>query len=317
MTATLLLYLAAFAQVSPGANPPEPFRPVSASIRPINDPHVFAQTEGLITGLKVKQGDSVKKGAVLALIDDKRAKAGLDVATYAFVAADERAKDTIEYEYAVLSAAVAQKAWESALDARSRVATAISDIELEKLKLEYDRGVLQGDKAQKDQRLARLDADVKQAELRAAKDELERRTLIAPFDGEIQELLLEESEWVNPGDPILQLVHFETMWVETMIDAAKYDPAELQHRPATVLVSLARGRQAKVSGKVVFVSQSLLESPNPDVYGPQYLVRVEIQNVREAGFWLVRPGMPAMLTIHVDQDPIAADPAPSQSAAGN
>jgi RND family efflux transporter MFP subunit len=306
MTAKLLLLLAAFAQVAPGADPPvvDGYWPLGASIRPMDDHDMqaFAETEGLITQLNVKQGDHVKKGDVLALIDDKRAQAGLHVAQYAYIAADERAKDEIEKQYADLSAEVAKKAYESALDARSRVATAISDIELDKLRLEWQRGELQGDK---------------NAELELAKVELTRRTITAAFDGQIQELLIQQSEWVNPGDPILQLVNFDTMWVETMIDAAKYDPAELHHRPATVLVSLARGRRASVTGKVVFVSQSLLESPDPTAYGPQYLVRVEIQNVREGDFWLVRPGMPAALTIHTDQPPVAADPAPSQSAAGN
>lgn len=317
MTALCLLVLAAFGQLAadspstrPGADPS-----YRASIRAMNDRQAFAQTEGLLTTVNVKQGSQVKKGDVLALVDDLRAQAALDVAQFGYVAADERAKDTVEEEYARLAAGVAELDYKQSEEAnRNSKGNVISLIEMAKKKLDWDRAGLQIVKAQKDRRLARLDADVKNAELEAAKVELKRRTIRAAFDGEVQELLVNESEWVNPGDPILQLVQFDVMWVECYVAASKYDPAELQGRPVTVRVNLARDREATVAGRIVYVSQNYLESSDAETYGSEYLVRAEVQNRREGNFWLVRPGMPAWLTIHVNQPPVDAEQAAAQGA---
>jgi len=318
MSALFLLVLAAFGQLAadppstrPGADPS-----YKASIRAMNDNHAFAQTEGLLTTLNVKQGSQVKKGDVLALVDDLRAQAAVDVAQFGYVAADERAKDTIEEQYATRAHEVAVLDYKQSEEANrsSSKGNVISPIEIEKKRLDADRARLQIEKAQKDRRLARLDADVKNAELEAAKVELKRRTIRAAFDGEVQELLVHESEWVNPGDPILQLVQFDVMWVECYVAASKYDPAELQGRPVTVRVNLARDRQASVAGRIVFVSQNYLESSDAETYGSEYLVRAEVQNRREGNFWLVRPGMSAWLTIHVNQPPVDAEQAAAQGA---
>jgi multidrug efflux pump subunit AcrA (membrane-fusion protein) len=317
MSALCLLVLAAFSQLAadppstrPGADPS-----YRASIRAMNDRQVFAQTEGLLTTVNVKQGSQVKKDGILALVDDLRAQAAVDVAQVSYVAADERAKDTIEEQYATRAHEVAVLDYKQSEEAnRNSKGNVISLIEMEKKRLDADRADLQIEKARKDRRLARLDADVKNAELKAAKDELERRTIRAAFDGEVQELLVKESEWVNPGDPILRLVQFDVMWVECLVDASKYDPAELQGRPVTVRVNLARDRQASLAGRVVYVSQDYLESSDAETYGSSYLVRAEVQNRREGNFWLVRPGMPAWLTIHVNQPPVDAEQAAAQGA---
>jgi hypothetical protein len=88
----------------------------------------------------------------------------------------------------------------------------------------------------------------------------------------------------------------------------------------TVRVHLARGRQAAVTGHIVYVSQNYLESADVGAdtgagaanYGAEYLVRAEVQNRRDGDFWLVRPGMPANLTIHVSQPPVETASAVSQ-----
>ena len=307
MHATLLFVVALFAQVAtpsttsnamPGADPTFP-----AAIRAEIDIRVYAEVEGLLTKLLVREGAHVKQGDLIATIDDRTAQAAFEVARSTLRAATARAEDTIEEEYAVKAAGVAEKTYQASVQANSGGQKVVSQIDLEKQKLDWERALLQIEKAKKDQILARFDADVKAAELDAAEVALERRKIFARFDGEILDKILHEGEWVNPGDPILRLVQFDVMWVESYVKTQDYNPAELQGRPVTVRIMLARGQEVAVKGRIIHVNQSTIDTTSGYA---EYLVRAEIQNQRNGEFWLVRPGLPAWMDIHVSQPAVSA-----------
>jgi multidrug efflux pump subunit AcrA (membrane-fusion protein) len=312
-----MLLVAAFGQVSdPTASTPTDGAPVDrtpgtgdsdypGTVRALRqfDIPIYAEVDGLLTEVPVKEGMRVAKGQLLASIDERHAQAAVDVADITYQAALARAEDDIERRYAVKAAAVAYVDWQKLLEANARTPDVVPEIEIRQKKLVYDRSVLQIEKAEFDQMLSGRDADVKQAELKAARIALERRRIVAPFDGEIQQLMLNQSEWVNPGDPIMRLVQFDVMQVEFAVPSSEFDPVELDGRPVTLTVTLARGRTASVPGHIVFVNQSLLES---DEHYSYYLVRAEVNNEREGDFWLIRPGLPAMVTVHVNQPVVEA-----------
>ncbi len=56
--------------------------------------------------------------------------------------------------------------------------------------------------------------------------------------------------------------------------------------------SAARGQTVRLPGKVVFVSP-LVQA------GDRYRVRAEVENRQQNEHWLLRPGMSASMTIHV------------------
>jgi multidrug resistance efflux pump len=307
MHATLLFVVALFAQLAappstsntmPGADPTFP-----AAIRAEVDVRVYAEVEGLLTKILVREGDHVNVDQQIAAIDDRTAQAALAVAESTVRGADKRATDDIEKRYAEAAAAVAQKDLEMSLQANASNPGVISDIDIEKKKLDKDRARLQIEKAMNDQVLAAFDADVKHAELDAAKVALDRRKIHAKYEGEIQDMILHEGEWVNPGDPIMRLVKFDVMWVESYVQTKDYNPSELQGRPVTVRITLARGQEVAVQGRIIHVNQSTIDTTSNYA---EYLVRAEIQNQRTGDFWLVRPGLPANMTIHVSQPAVTA-----------
>jgi multidrug resistance efflux pump len=307
MAATLLLLIAAFGQVSGES---------SAAPRPAGDPTfvatvkplaayaipISAEVDGLINRMTIVEGQEVKKGDLLAAIDERHALAALEAAQKTLEAARARAEDDIEEQYATKAAAVARAVYEIDIAANRQNPGTISDVQLKKDRLDWERAVLQIEKAQKDRVLAGKEADVKAAELKAAEIALERRRILAPFDGEVQQLLLHQSEWANPGDPVLKLVRFDVLQVESTINSNDYDPAELHGRRVTVRLTLARNRQAAVEGRITYVDQ--IVSGTGD-YG-LYTIRAEVQNQRHEGFWLVRPGLPASMTVHVNEPPVEA-----------
>lgn len=309
MSATLLAILALFAQVGGGA----PYRPndqspvdangdpvfSSASITAEEDSIISAEAEGTLVKLAVKEGDRVKEGTVLATTDERQAQAAVDVAKLTLEAATERANDKVEEQYAILAADVAEVDWEMDIETNQRAPKSVPDIAIRQKKLVFDRSNLQIEKARKDQVIAKKEAAVKGAELQAAEIGLARRTTKAPFDGEVQQLFQKEAQWVNPGDPILRLVKFDVLRVETYVHANQFDPVELAGKPVTIKVRLARDREVTMPGRITYVSQTVQAARN------YYLVRAEIQNQRNGDYWLIRPGLSAEMTIHVSQ---AAEP---------
>jgi multidrug efflux pump subunit AcrA (membrane-fusion protein) len=267
-----------------------------ATIKADNDVPISAEAEGTLIKIPVREGSQVAAGQVLATIDDRQAQAGVEVAKYGLEAAEQRAKDNIEERYAVAAAKVAYVDWKRDVEANQRTPNAVADIQVMQKRLVYDRSVLQTEKAQKDQVLAMKEADVKRAELKAANILLNQRQIRAPFAGEVVELAPREGQWVKPGDAILRLVQFDKLRVEGFVPAAEYDPVDLANRRVTVIAHLARGRQASVEGRIVFVDQTVVMK--------WYRVRAEIENQREGDFWLLRPGLDAEITIHASQPPV-------------
>jgi multidrug resistance efflux pump len=254
-----------------------------------------AQKEGVLTEMAVVEGSTVTQGSKVAVIDDREARAAVNVAKYSLEAAEKRAKDDIEARFAAKSADVAKVDWERDIEANRRAPGAVPDIEVQQKKLMYEKSTLQMEKAGNDQILAALDARVKKAELDAAGVALQKRTIYAPFDGEVVKLHREKSEWVNPGDPILTLMRFDKLYVEAFVSAKNFDRGELVGRPVTVVVQRARDNEVTVKGNVVHVGQ-LIES------GGNYAVRAEINNIREDKSWAVQPGLGrAKMIVHLGQ----------------
>lgn len=317
MTVFIVLAWAALGQVGVEAPPPLPQGPLPASpvgddlqstpsaaptgeptLRPAeitveNDVVIAAEAEGTLIKLPVREGDQVDAGQVLATIDDRQAVAGREIARIGHEAALARADDAVEETFAIASAAFAKIDLEKDLRANQGAPGSVTEIQIEQKRLAYKRARLQIEKAQKDREIAAKEADVKKAELSAADIQLEERTIRAPLAGEVQQVFQKQSQWVKPGDPIVRLVQYDTLRVEAAAPAALFDPADLAGRRVTVTAHLARGRTASLEGRIVFVDQTVLLG--------KYRVRAEVQNVREAGYWVLRPGLDAEMTIHTNE----------------
>jgi len=268
----------------------------NATLKAQNDVQIPAEQEGVLKSLPVREGARVSAGDLLARIDDRIARAQVDVARLGHESALKRAEDDIEQRYAKKAAGVAYVDWLRDVEANESKKNAVPDIQIRQKKLVFERSELQIEKALKDQELALKDAEMKRAEQLAAQIGVDQRAIVAPFAGEVQTLLRKQSEWVNPGDPILRLVQFDVLHAECYVKATEYDPVEIQNAQVIVKVELARGRVAEVPGRVVYVSQTVQGDG-------KYLVRADVPNRREGDFWLVRPGLPAEMTIQLQPAP--------------
>jgi len=254
------------------------------------DVRIPAQEAGVLIRLPVKEGSRVEKGQLLAIIDNRESKAALDIATIALESARKRADEDIEVRYATAAAKVAKVDYEQDLRANRINPTAIPEIEIRRKELEWKSALLRIEKSENDRVLAGYEVKVKEAELEAAKKAVERRSVVAPFDGEVVRTFLHEAEWVNPGDSILRLMKLDVLYVQEYLDANLYDRSEIIDRPVTVEITLARDRTVNLSGRVVYVSQ-LVQSDG------RYLIRAEVKNQRENDQWLISPGLKTRMKI--------------------
>lgn len=264
----------------------------------IDDVELPASEAGVLLFLGVKEGAVVAKGDEIARIDDREAQIQKEISNNKYAAAYARANDEVDKEYAVAAAAVAKADYEEKRAARnSHVGAVVTESEVRRSGLDAHRSELAVEKAIKDQQLAKYDALVAQSELSAAEMAIEKRTIKAPFGGTVRRVIRQEAEWVNPGDPILEIVRYDVLKVEGYIDLSEYDPAEVAGREVTISFAVGRGRVEQATGRIVLVEQQVKLSGDRS----RYMVRAEIPNRQVGGRWVIMPSLSATMQIHLDR----------------
>jgi len=269
----------------------------------IQDLTVPASDPGVLIRLGVDAGVAVRKGAELATIDDREAQAQFKVKELEYQIAKQTADSDVELRNAKNAEKLAKIAHDKYEYIRNRELNAVTEIDYLQRKFEWEKAQLSIEKNQEDAKSHRLTADSKKAEADAAKVALDRRTLIAPFDGVVVKTYAQVGEWLQPGEPVVQVMRIDKLRVYGNLDASKWTRSDIDGRKVTVEVMLPRGREVKVIGKIVFVS------PVVGV-GGKLPVWAEIDTPMERGLPLVSAGMEARMIIHTNQlAPTASRPA--------
>jgi multidrug efflux pump subunit AcrA (membrane-fusion protein) len=269
----------------------------NCTLMPEQEAQVPAQEAGVLTNIRVREGDSVTPGQLLAQIDDIIPRAQQDVAKYKLDVAKKQAEDDIDVRFASAAAAVAKADYEQAMEANEKIRGTVPQAEVRKRLLDWHKMVLSIEKAKKDMAVAGLQAKVGEAELNAQIANVERRRLVTPpwrgdanIDAVVVELSRRLGEWVQIGEPVMRLVRIDRLRVDGVLDAKEYRPSDIQDRPVQVSVLLPHtGSRQTFSGKIVYVK--------PVIEGGTLQVRAEVENRKQDGVWILYPGMPAEMTI--------------------
>ncbi len=217
----------------------------SGEVRPKRFVNVSANVSGRITFLPVKEGDTVKKGQILARIDSTRFEA------------DARQS---------VAAVEAQKA---DLDR--------SQADLDVARLSYDRTrKMHADNLVSDQAFEQAAAEIKMktaaleslrkrlaqqtAMLESSQDNLEKTTVVAPMDGVVTSLQKEEGEMVIGAQSfqpsvLMTVADLSVMEVEVLVDETDIRNVKLA-QPAEVRVDALEG--VKIKGEVTEIGSSAL-----------------------------------------------------------
>lgn len=259
-------------------------------ISPVADIQVPSQESGPLVLVNVEENALVQKGQQLARLDDRKSQLEKIAAEKERDAALAKATDDIEIRYAQAAFEVEGAELDKLMAAKNRIDKAVSDSELRRVRLNRHKAELQIERSKLERQIAQLQADVHESTVKLTQEALNRRQIVAPMDGVVVTLFRRQGEWVNAGEPVLQLVKMDTLRAEGFVSAAEYDVVDLADREVRVEVELAGKRRESFTGRVTVISP-LVQAGN------KYRVRAEVSNRFEAGHWLLRPGMTASMTI--------------------
>ncbi|WP_455375187.1 efflux RND transporter periplasmic adaptor subunit [Kaarinaea lacus] len=146
---------------------------------------------GRLTNVYVEEGDSVKKGELMARLDDREARSNLKRAEAALNNAEED--------------------------------VALAERSLKRLRQAFSKGAVAGqlvEEAEVELRSAKARLSVAEEEVRTSKLSLENPRIVAPFAGTITARYVEVGQWVVPSETLFTLVDQSQREIEVRVDAA-------------------------------------------------------------------------------------------------
>ena len=262
-------------------------------VKPKDEVDVPAQAAGVLVKLLVTEGEQVTTEQVLGEIDDTEPQMEKLLAELQKKKAQEEAENDVNIRFSQAAAAVYRASYNRKVEANRRNPNTITDTELEETKLTWKKSQLATEQSKFEQTLAQMTSEEKSAEVRAAQTKIDRRQIKTPVTGKVVAIFKEQGEWVDPGVTILQIVGFSKLYIDGFLNASRYNPSDVSGKSVTVKIKLARGRSVSFNGKISYVSH-LVQS------GGDYLVRAEVSNRKEQNNWILRPGLIASMTIHIN-----------------
>ncbi|MDO4571092.1 MAG: efflux RND transporter periplasmic adaptor subunit [Planctomycetia bacterium] len=249
----------------------------------IDEVEVPAEESGVLVSLPIKEGDAVQKGMELARIDDAQVQMAVRVAQAKLDSAEKQAENDVNIRYAKAATDVAAQEIVQARTANERTPNTVTLAELRRLQLAHKQATLQIEQAEHDFIVAKFSVQVQEAELDAAKLNVQKKIICAPIDGVVVERFRQAGEWVKPGDPLLKIMNLEKVRIKFVVSASV---PQSQLMGQEVVVSAPGHSSETFRGIVTFID------PNID-QGMNYQVWAEIQNRQQDGFWILKPGMAA------------------------
>jgi len=254
-------------------------------LRLFEEAEVPAQEAGVVTGVAVREGQRVKQGELLAQVDDQVPRLAAEAARAKYDISRAKATNDIRVRYAQKAIEVSEAELRRSTDSIERFAKSVSQSQLDVEQLTVQKNRLEAEQATHEQQIATLEMKQQESELNAARAQVTRRRVAAPFDGVIVQIYARKGEWVEPGQKALRIVNVDRLKAEGFIRA---EDATDHVVGRNVKLTVEPDAQHKsFPGKIVFVS------PEVDPITGQVRIWAEIDN-REGR---LRPGQPARMII--------------------
>jgi RND family efflux transporter MFP subunit len=222
------------------------------TVRAAESAEVAAQLMGNIASVAVREGDSVRRGQVLAVIDDAQPRAGRDRAQAALAAAEH---EVAAAESECQLAAATMKRYQELFDKKSA-----SPQEFDEVKARF-----QGAEARRE--LARSGQLQAKAALAQAQTMLDYTRILAPFDGVVTERRVDPGAMATPGLPLLWVEKSGRFRLEATVNESDLRFLKSGQTAAVQVDALEGGR---LSGKVVDIV------PAVEAASRSFLVKVEL-----------------------------------------
>jgi RND family efflux transporter MFP subunit len=222
------------------------------TVRAAQSAQVAAQMMGNVVAMNVREGDRVRRGQVLAVIDDAQPRAGVERAQAMLLAAD---KDAVAADADFTLAQATLKRYQNLLDKKS-----VSPQEFDEVKARFQA-------AQARRELARAGQQQAQAALSQARTQLDYTRVRAPFDGVITDKRVDAGAMAAPGMPLLTVEDTRRYRLEATVDESQI---QFVKQCESVPVTLDAFGDRQLTGKVTQVV------PAADPASRSFLVKIDL-----------------------------------------
>ena len=260
---------------------------VDANGEVVTEENGSSRRKPLVRGMIVKKGDILGKQQDDELVQERI------VAQQELLVARKEAEKTLEVEVAEAAARVAQASYKRAEQLNNKLPGSVSDEEVQEKYYDWIRAAKSIEKAKYDLEVNQEKVKVAAARVNATDVQIRNRKFKCPLDGVIDDLLVNEGEWLREGTEVLHVIRLDKVQVTGAIDAAKNAPEEVDQKDVVVTVRRPGYKEpVELPGKIVYVRQ-VVESGH-------YYFYAEVTNQKtETGYWLLNPG--SLVTLRIQR----------------
>jgi biotin carboxyl carrier protein len=273
---------------------------------------VPALETGRIADIAVQRNDQVTAGNSIARLDDRSLLIRRRAAELRVASAKEEAEDDVEIRYAEVALKEAEAELDNSRSIQNDVRGAIPLTQMRRMRLAVQRGELEVAQAKKRGSRARLELQLRQADVSVIDDQLKNLLAQSPIDGVVLELNKQKGEWIEKGDSIAKIGQVDRLHLHALVRSDLVSPRHCKGLPISVhWVDDVKGTRRSLSGKVLSIDPQALP-------GGRYRLHAEIKNEKSKasgvdrkethasnGTWLLFPGTSVRMKVYVPENSIA------------
>ena len=230
----------------------------TALLTPVRDTLLASESPGIVRAVLVQPGEDVYESNILVELNKELYEAELRVAEAEKSVAAIEASNDIDIKYAEKTYEVNKKLLDRSRSARQQYARAVTQSDMDRLRLELEQSQLSKRQAQLTMDIAAETTNLRSDMVEVAKLNLKDRDIKEPIDGRIEQIFVQKGQWVNSGSPIARVVDLKSLRVKAIFPVENYLRIK---KGSSARFSYKMGeREFEIDAKVTYVNSVLRDN---------------------------------------------------------
>ena len=180
--------------------------------------NILRDLDGNPIMVPVRRGMNVFAGQVLGVFEDREHRSALKVNEAQLKVAEAERDKEIEVIYAAHGVQLAMTELRMMRDANLKVPNTYSLLEIKRSELALKQANAGLELQQYNIDVVKTEeVEVRKSELERTKVQIELRRLVSTIDGIVVDINAAEGEWLREGEPAIQIVQLDTLWVNVQV----------------------------------------------------------------------------------------------------